>query len=84
MLLVIKDEAARKAGSTLSVACGTMTEHTLVKLEIKSDTDYIFIRHGPSVLADLLRTMLNYYFVYGTLSFEFYKYVFGESVTHDW
>ena len=73
-----------KAEATLSVVCGTLTEHTLVKLEIKSDTDYIFIRHGSSLLPDLLWTMLSYYFVYATLSFEFYKCVFSESVTYDW
>ena len=35
-----------KAQSTLSVVCGTSTEHTLVKLEIKSVTDKISIWHG--------------------------------------
>ena len=59
-------------------------EHTLVKLEIKSGTNYVFIPHGPSLLADMLRTMLNYYFVYAKRNFEFYKCVFSKSVTHDW
>ena len=33
------------AGSTLSVVCGTLTEHTHVKHEIKSNTVDMFIRH---------------------------------------
>ena len=37
------------AGYTLSVVVvrDTLTEHTLVKLEIKSVTDKIFVRHDP-------------------------------------
>ena len=31
----------------LSVVCGTLTEHTLVKLEIKSVMDKIFILYDP-------------------------------------
>ena len=35
-----------KAGYTLSVMCDTLTEHTLVKLEIKGDTHEIFMQYG--------------------------------------
>ena len=36
-----------KRGTTLSVMCDTLTEHTLVKLEIKGDTHEIFMQYGP-------------------------------------
>ena len=61
--------------------CGTLTEHTLVKLDINSDTDYIFIRHGTSLLAGLLRTMLNYYIVLPLLLLNF-KSVCSVKVSH--
>ena len=40
-------QVACNARYTLSVVCGTLAEHTLVKFEIKSVTDKIFIQHGP-------------------------------------
>ena len=42
---VCNTTVSTKAGYTLSVVCGTLTEHTLVKLEIKSVTVKIFIWH---------------------------------------
>ena len=38
---------SRKAGFTLAVMCVLLTEHTFVKLEIKSVTDKIFTWHSP-------------------------------------
>ena len=43
---VPRREGVTKAPSTLSVVYGTLIEHTLFKLKIKSVTDKIFIRHG--------------------------------------